>query len=217
MVDLARSRWFLCYSLVLQYLTTYFLNIIKSHCMFAVPTELDGLITLHCIFHSYDEEHPPQPKKECQNITVLSCDLTVETPSIHDVYYVAIVSVNGRFHGQTIRFKPLAHSEKTYLFIHSFIIYILYTILSVQISHLLFFCVSKATFGPPILSSYTTAKSLYVKTTLPLGPNGVSIADTITNSTMGPRQIYIEYTLKITSPKWAVQVSLYLNYIKYTH
>ncbi|CAK6964318.1 interferon lambda receptor 1 [Scomber scombrus] len=118
---------------------------------------------------SYDKEQRSQIKRECQNITALSCDLTAETPSFHDVHYLARVFVNGRLHGRTKRFKPLAHT----------------------------------TFGPPILSTFTTVSSLHVRATLPLGPNGVSIEDIITHSKTG--QTLIEYTLKITSPKWAIQ------------
>uniref|UniRef100_UPI0037E9BA7B interferon lambda receptor 1 n=1 Tax=Semicossyphus pulcher TaxID=241346 RepID=UPI0037E9BA7B len=47
-------------------------------------------------------------KEGCQNITALSCDLTLETPSLHDVHYQAQVYVNGSCHGRTFRFKPLA-------------------------------------------------------------------------------------------------------------
>ncbi|KAM7383118.1 hypothetical protein PAMP_002800 [Pampus punctatissimus] len=56
------------------------------------------------------KEQPFQIKKQCQNITALSCDLTEETPSVHDVYYLAHVTVNGRWHGSTIRLKPIAHT-----------------------------------------------------------------------------------------------------------
>ncbi|XP_047453547.1 interferon lambda receptor 1 [Mugil cephalus] len=49
-----------------------------------------------------------QVKKECQNITGLFCDLTAETPSVHDVYYQAKVSVNGQSIGRTTTFRPLA-------------------------------------------------------------------------------------------------------------
>ncbi|XP_017165128.1 interferon lambda receptor 1 [Poecilia reticulata] len=46
-------------------------------------------------------------KKECQNISSLSCDLTAETPSVYDVYYRAKVTVNGSCHDITTFFKPL--------------------------------------------------------------------------------------------------------------
>nr|XP_046254372.1 uncharacterized protein LOC124064190 [Scatophagus argus] len=57
--------------------------------------------------------------------------------------------------------------------------------------------------GPPTLSIKTTVSSLYVNVNLPLGPNGVSIADIITKSKNGPVKTSIIYTLKITHPKWA--------------
>ncbi|XP_068426894.1 interferon lambda receptor 1 [Clinocottus analis] len=47
-------------------------------------------------------------KKECQNITALSCDLTPETPSVHDVSYLARVHGNNRSCGSTrVRFSPI--------------------------------------------------------------------------------------------------------------
>lgn len=51
-----------------------------------------------------------QIKKECQNITELHCDLSAETPSGHDAQYIAKVLVDGRCHGQTIRFTPRAQT-----------------------------------------------------------------------------------------------------------
>ncbi|XP_026173047.1 interferon lambda receptor 1 [Mastacembelus armatus] len=114
-----------------------------------------------------------QIKKECHNITTLSCDLTAETLSVHDVQYRARVFVNGHFHGRTKRFKPMADTV----------------------------------LGPPVLSIGTNVSSLHVNVTLPLGPNGVSIAEIITNSTNGPSKSVIIYTLKITEPKWAALVN----------
>nr|WEY35871.1 interleukin 22 receptor subunit alpha-1 [Sebastes schlegelii] len=61
--------------------------------------------------------------------------------------------------------------------------------------------------GPPILSNFTTVSSLHVNVTLPLGPNGVSVADIITNSRNGPVKTEMVYTLKITKPEWAAQVN----------
>ena len=71
--------------------------------------------------------------------------------------------------------------------------------------------VSKATFGPPILTIYTTVSSLHLNVSLPLGPNEVSVANIITNSKNGPFKTEIDYTLKITHPVWAAQVSLPYN------
>ncbi|XP_010736461.2 interferon lambda receptor 1 isoform X1 [Larimichthys crocea] len=110
-------------------------------------------------------------KKGCQSTKALSCDLTAETPSIHDVHYYAEVLVNGTCYGRTNRFKPIAE-----------------TIL-----------------GAPTLSLHTTVSSLHVNVTLPLGPNGVSIADIINKSKNGPSKPVAVYILKITHPKWAAQ------------
>ncbi|XP_070691308.1 interferon lambda receptor 1 [Pempheris klunzingeri] len=118
-------------------------------------------------------DEPYQIKEECQNITALSCNLTAETPSVHDVHYQARVLVNGSLHGRTTTFKPLAQTV----------------------------------LGPPVLSTYTTVSSLHVDVTLPLGPNGVSVADIITSSKNGPSKIGTIYTLKITHPKWAAQAN----------
>ncbi|XP_035527588.1 interferon lambda receptor 1 isoform X2 [Morone saxatilis] len=65
-------------------------------------------VTYSVQYLSDAKEQPFQIKKECQNITALSCDLTAETPSAHDVNYYAQVFVNGSIHGKTIRFNPLA-------------------------------------------------------------------------------------------------------------
>ncbi|RVE62929.1 hypothetical protein OJAV_G00162690 [Oryzias javanicus] len=54
-----------------------------------------------------DDEEPYQKKEECQNITDLSCNLTAETPSLHDVRYKAKVCVNGTAIGFTTSFMPL--------------------------------------------------------------------------------------------------------------
>lgn len=70
------------------------------------------------------------------------------------------------------------------------------------------FFVSVATLGAPILSTHTTVSSLHVDVTLPLGPNGDSIANIFARSKKGPHKTEIVYTLKITRPKWAEQVSL---------
>ncbi|XP_054636628.1 interferon lambda receptor 1 isoform X2 [Dunckerocampus dactyliophorus] len=61
-------------------------------------------------------------------------------------------------------------------------------------------------FGKPILSMNTMSSSLYIRVTLPLGPNGTSVEDIIKSSKNGPITPLIEYTLNITSPRWAAQV-----------
>ncbi|XP_018555580.1 interferon lambda receptor 1 [Lates calcarifer] len=63
--------------------------------------------------------------------------------------------------------------------------------------------IADTTFGPPTLSIKTTVSSLYIDVTLPLGPNGVSIADIISRSKNGPSKTVPVYTLKITEPAWA--------------
>ncbi|CAJ1062753.1 interferon lambda receptor 1 [Xyrichtys novacula] len=76
-----------------------------------VPVEpaLPGQKVLYSVKYWSDVQgQPHMTKMECQNITALSCDLTAETPSIYDVHYKAQVCANGRDHGSTIRFKPLA-------------------------------------------------------------------------------------------------------------
>ncbi|XP_037309435.2 interferon lambda receptor 1 [Pungitius pungitius] len=110
-------------------------------------------------------------KEECQNITALVCDLTAETPSVHDVHYHAQVYCNGNLHGQTVRFTPIA----------------------------------KTTLGPPVLSTHSTVSAFYVNVTVPLGPNGVSVADIITRSK--PFETGLVYILKITEPLWAATVN----------
>ncbi|XP_060936989.1 interferon lambda receptor 1 [Limanda limanda] len=67
--------------------------------------------------------------------------------------------------------------------------------------------IAETTLGAPNLSTHANVSSLFVNVTLPLGPNGVSVADIISNSKSGPSQTVIEYTLQITEPKWAALVS----------
>ncbi|KAG7469063.1 hypothetical protein MATL_G00124830 [Megalops atlanticus] len=50
--------------------------------------------------------HPWQEKAECQNITVLSCDLSAEMRNPHEYYY-SRVTVNGTELGVTPRFRPM--------------------------------------------------------------------------------------------------------------
>ncbi|XP_051262971.1 interferon lambda receptor 1 [Dicentrarchus labrax] len=67
-------------------------------------------VTYSVQYLSDAKDQPFQIKEECQNITALSCDLTAETPSAHDVNYIAQVFVNGSIYGKTIRFNPLAET-----------------------------------------------------------------------------------------------------------
>ncbi|XP_022620114.1 uncharacterized protein LOC111235828 isoform X2 [Seriola dumerili] len=57
--------------------------------------------------------------------------------------------------------------------------------------------------GAPTLTTYTTESSMSVKVTLPMGPNGVSIAEIISSSRNRPSKAVIYYDLKITEPEWA--------------
>lgn len=156
-----------------------------------------------------------QIKKDCQNITALSCDLTAETASVYDIQYEAWVFVNGSRYGKTTRFKPIAESKNLYVHSCSFISSSqMYTVMT--FIHSSFF-VPIAIFGPPYLFTYTTVSSLHVDVTLPLGPNGISIADIINRSTNGHSKSVIIYTLNITEPKWAALVSLHLNNRYCTH
>lgn len=171
-----------------------------------------SLIMVYFIFYSDSNQQEYQKKAECQNITALSCNLTTETPSVHDVHYWARVLVNDRIHGATrFRFKPLAQSEN--LHAHSCIfVFPMNQIFSIAVFINPVFFISIAVFGPPILSTYTTVSSLHVHVTLPLGPSGVSIRDIIINSKKGPYKTVIYYTLKITQPEWAKrQVGLHLT------
>lgn len=70
-----------------------------------------SLITLSPTHYSDAKDQPFQVKNECQNITDLFCNLTAETPSVHDVHYRAQVFANERFLGRTNTFKPLADSK----------------------------------------------------------------------------------------------------------
>ncbi|XP_068591442.1 interferon lambda receptor 1 [Cebidichthys violaceus] len=140
-----------------------------------VKPTIPGEKVLYSVQYWSDATEQYQIKEECQNITALSCDLTAETPSVHDVHYRAMVYCNGRLCGSTTkRLKPIAQT----------------------------------TLGPPILSTYPTVSSFNVTVTLPLGPNGVSVADIITRSKNGPHKtVTIKYTLNITHPTWAAQVN----------
>lgn len=158
---------------------------------------------LCCTSYSDAEGQSFEIKKGCQSTKALSCDLTAETPSIHDVHYYAEVLVNGTCYGRTNRFKPIAESKN----LHS---YSCSSLLTPSQMYSPFF-VSAAILGAPTLSLHTTVSSLHVNVTLPLGPNGVSIADIINKSKNGPSKPVAVYILKITHPKWAAQVSLHSN------
>ncbi|XP_037129960.1 interferon lambda receptor 1 isoform X2 [Syngnathus acus] len=74
----------------------------------AEPSSTDQKVLYSVQYKRYDSDHRFRIKNECQNITALHCDLTTETPSLPDVYYVAQVFANGRFHGRTTRLNPVA-------------------------------------------------------------------------------------------------------------
>nr|XP_019948229.1 PREDICTED: uncharacterized protein LOC109633078 [Paralichthys olivaceus] len=67
--------------------------------------------------------------------------------------------------------------------------------------------IAETTLGAPNLTTYTTVSSLFVNVTLPLGPNGVSVAEIISKSKNGPSKVGIIYTLHITEPEWAALVN----------
>ncbi|XP_056299539.1 interferon lambda receptor 1 isoform X2 [Pseudoliparis swirei] len=69
-----------------------------------------GEKVLYSVQYWSDATEKFQIKEECQNITALSCDLTAETPSVHDVQYLAKVYCNGHSCGITERLKPIAHT-----------------------------------------------------------------------------------------------------------
>lgn len=105
----------------------------------------------------------------------------------------------------------LSQTVRISILVHIFLLFPLSQILPIaSFIHSSLF-VSIAIFGPPILTTYTTVSSLHVNVNLPLGPNGVSVANIITNSKNRPFKTEIDYTLKITHPVWAAQVSLPLN------
>ncbi|XP_061531673.1 interferon lambda receptor 1 [Phycodurus eques] len=128
-------------------------------------------------YKSYDEGETYQNKSECQNIIALNCNLTAETPSLPNVYYMARVYANSQFHGCTTRFKPIAHT----------------------------------TLGQAKLSTGVTPTSLEVRALLPLGPDGVSLADIIRRSKKENVNTSIQYTFHLTSPEVAVQHHLSLS------
>lgn len=172
----------------------------------SVPKPTDHITLTH-----YSDEHLQfRIKEDCVNITALTCDLTAETPSVPYVHYKAKVLANGAPLGKTLRFKPIADSKS--LHAHS---NILFLFVSSKPHYVTMFINSSvfvpiATFGAPIVSAYTTESSLNVDVMLPMGPNGVSIADIITRSKIKPFKIAIYYYLEITEPEWAKQkVSLH--------
>nr|XP_057909770.1 interferon lambda receptor 1 isoform X2 [Doryrhamphus excisus]XP_057909771.1 interferon lambda receptor 1 isoform X2 [Doryrhamphus excisus] len=74
----------------------------------AEPSFPDEKILYSVQYRRHVGELPYQMKSECQNITARSCNLTAETPSVPHVQYRAVVYANGRFHGLTTRFNPIA-------------------------------------------------------------------------------------------------------------
>lgn len=157
------------------------------------------MVTACCTSHSDAGEQTFQRKEACQNIPALSCDLTADTPSVHDVHYSARVFVNGRLHGKTdTRFTPIAHSKNP----HSRF----FPARRAPLAEVLILLCLLATLGPPILSTRTTVSSLHVNVTLPRGPGGVSVADIIATSKNRPIRNVIVYVLRITHPEWAAQV-----------
>lgn len=175
---------------------------------------------MHYSLYSDDSDQSYKIKDECQNITVLYCDLTAETPFVYDVSYHAKVLVNGRAHGSTeTRFKPSEHSKNTHTQSYISLHLIVRTIISQYSSIHLFFphlhLFSIAIFGPPILSTSTTELSLFVNVTLPVGPNGVSIADIIINGRKVLFETKFIYTLNLYYPDWATAVSGNLQYKTY--
>ncbi|XP_024123920.1 interferon lambda receptor 1 isoform X2 [Oryzias melastigma] len=72
-----------------------------------VKPAFPGEKVLYSVQYWRDDEEPYQKKAECQNIADLSCNLTAETPSLHDVRYKAKVFVNGSAIGFTTSFMPL--------------------------------------------------------------------------------------------------------------
>ncbi|KAM6910532.1 interferon lambda receptor 1 [Xenentodon cancila] len=72
-----------------------------------VKPAFPGQKVLYSVLYFRDDEQQYRIKTECQNITNPSCDLTAETPSLHDINYRAKVYVNGSCIGFTTSFKPL--------------------------------------------------------------------------------------------------------------
>ncbi|KAM4581364.1 interferon lambda receptor 1 [Odontesthes bonariensis] len=136
-----------------------------------VEPAFPGQKVLYSVHYHKDSEQKYRMKKECQNMTDLSCNLTQETPSVYDVHYRAKVCVNDSSCRCTTRFKPLRDTV----------------------------------LDAPTLSINTAVTGLHVKVTLPLGPNGVSIADIIGKSKNWLSKTEVLYTLKITNPEWAAQ------------
>ncbi|XP_053737769.1 interferon lambda receptor 1 [Synchiropus splendidus] len=114
-------------------------------------------------------------KKECQNITDLFCNLTMETPSEPDVHYIAQVIARGRhrtfYNTTSLRLNPIAVT----------------------------------TFGAADLTVEPALSSLQVHVAVPLGPNGISVADWMVRSKKGPFPVHVKYFLEITHPEWAEQ------------
>ncbi|CAL8249014.1 unnamed protein product [Lota lota] len=67
-----------------------------------------GRVLYSVMYRRLEDEQPLLSKRECQNITGRSCDLTAETPPLPDVHYEAVLHANGRVVGNTYRFLPVA-------------------------------------------------------------------------------------------------------------
>lgn len=151
---------------------------------------------------SYKDYSQFETKAECENIFTLTCDLTNETALDYNEHYLAKVLVNGQLYGYSTRFKPTAHSKMLH---PSVAVRLLLKIPSFHYASLL---VREAHLGPPMLSTSATSSSLRVNVTLPLGPNNSSVGDIISGSRNSHSKTEIIYTLQITEPAWAPNVSL---------
>lgn len=76
----------------------------------AAPARVPGETVLYSVFYGVTDDELFHEKAECQNITELHCDLTSETPPDHDTYYRARVMANGKHHGTSRSFKPIAQT-----------------------------------------------------------------------------------------------------------
>ncbi|XP_017279181.1 interferon lambda receptor 1 [Kryptolebias marmoratus] len=72
-----------------------------------VKPAFSGQKVFYSVQYLRDDQDQYHIKRECQNITRLSCNLTAETPSKPYIHYMAKVMVNGSCVGITTRFKPL--------------------------------------------------------------------------------------------------------------
>ncbi|XP_061676899.1 interferon lambda receptor 1 [Syngnathoides biaculeatus] len=65
--------------------------------------------------------------------------------------------------------------------------------------------IAHTTLGRANVSTGVTPTSLDIRAEVPLGPDGVSLADIIRRSKKGHVNTSIQYTFNLTSPEWAVQ------------